>query len=148
MLKGLIADTRARLGAVPIEVRLDGAFCQRAVLDVLEGSGVEYAMRLPMWEWLGIRERVRERKTSERVGKRLDGFSTRLRIEKWKRTVRVVVFRKKLSGKPAKAYQLNLFQPDDGFYEYSMVVTNKDVSERTVWHFMAGRGGTRRPWAS
>lgn len=141
MLKGLIADTRARLGSVPIEVRLDGAFCQSAVLDVLEGSGVQYAMKLPMWEWLGIRERVRERKTWERVGKRLDGFSTRLRIAKWKRTVRVVVFRKKISGKPAKAYQLDLFQPDDGFYEYSMVMTNKEVSERAVWHFMAGRGG-------
>jgi hypothetical protein len=141
MLKALIADTRARLGPVPIEVRLDGAFCQSAVLDILEGSGVEYAMKLPMWEWLGIRERVRKRKAWQRVGDRLEGFSTKLPIEKWKRTVRVVVFRKKISGKPAKDYQLNLFQPDDGFYEYSMVVTNKEVSERTVWHFMAGRGG-------
>jgi len=141
MLKNLIDDTRVRLGSVPIEVRLDGAFCQSAVLDVLEGSGIEYAMKMPMWDWLGIRERVRRRKAWARVGERLDGFSTRLRIEKWKRSVRVVVFRKKISGKPAKAYQLDLFQPDDGFYEYSMVVTNKEVSERTVWHFMAGRGG-------
>ena len=131
----------ARLGSVPIEVRLDGAFCQNAVLDVLEGSGIEYAMKMPMWDWLGIRKRILERKTWIRVGDRLEGFSTRLRIEKWKRTLRVVIFRKKISGPPAKAYQLDLYQPDDGFYEYSMVVTNKAVSERTVWHFMAGRGG-------
>jgi hypothetical protein len=141
MLEGLIDDTRARLGSVPIEVRLDGAFCQKAVFDVLEGSGVEYAMKMPMWHWLGIRDRIRARKSWTRVGDQLEGFSTQLRIEKWKRTVRVVVFRKTISGKPAKDYQLDLFQPDDGFYEYSMGVTHKDVSERTVWHFMAGRGG-------
>jgi hypothetical protein len=64
-----------------------------------------------------------------------------LRIEKWERTERVVVFRKKISGKPAKDFQLNLFQPDDGFYEYSMVSTNKTCHERTLWAFMAGRGG-------
>jgi hypothetical protein len=140
MLESLINDTRSRLGSVPIEVRLDGAFCQSPVLEVLEGSGVAYAMKMPMWDWLGIRERVRKRKSWARVADRLEGFSTRLRIDKWKRTVRVVIFRKKISGRPAKRFQLDLFQPDDGFYEYSMVVTNKLVSERTVWHFMAGRG--------
>ena len=51
------------------------------------------------------------------------------------------MFRKRISGRPSRAFQLDLFQPDDGFYEYSMVVTNKAVSSRTVWKFMAGRGG-------
>jgi hypothetical protein len=145
MLERLIGETRTRLGSVPIEVRLDGAFCQKAVLDLLEGSGVEYAMKMPMWDWLGIRDRVRSRKGWERVDDRIGAFSTRLRIGKWKRTVRVVVFRKKISGRPYRAFQLDLFQPDDGFYEYSMVVTNKTVSSRTVWKFMAGRGGHEKP---
>ena len=55
--------------------------------------------------------------------------------------MRVIVYRKRISGKPSKAFQLNLFQPDDGYFEYSMVVTNKAESERAVWLFMAGRGG-------
>jgi hypothetical protein len=141
MLDELISETRERLGSVPIEVRLDGAFCQKAVLDVLEGSGVEYAMKMPMWPWLNLRDRVKRRKAWVRVDSTRSAFSTQLWIPKWKMTVRVVVYRKKISGKPAKAYQLNLFQPDDGFYEYSTVVTNKTTSERSVWHFMAGRGG-------
>ncbi|MCG8589026.1 MAG: transposase [Proteobacteria bacterium] len=141
MLGELIEDARSRAPGAPIEVRLDGAFCQKAVLDVLERSGVEYAMKMPMWEWLGILDRVRRRKTWARIDDRRSAFSTDLRIEKWKRTVRVVVYRKKISGKPAKAFQLGLFQPDDGYFEYSMVVTNKVESERVVWHFMAGRGG-------
>lgn len=141
MLSELIKDSRCRAPGAPIEVRLDGAFCQKAVLDVLEASGVEYAMKMPMWEWLGIRDRVGRRKSWSRIDDRRSAFSTDLRIEKWKRTVRVIVYRKKISGKPARSFQLNLFQPDDGYFEYSMVVTNKTESERAVWSFMAGRGG-------
>jgi hypothetical protein len=141
MLGSLIDDARRRAPGAPIEVRLDGAFCQSAVLDVLDGSGVEYAMKMPMWEWLGIRDRVWRRKSWMRIDDRRSSFSTRLRIEKWNRTVRVVIYRKKISGKPARSFQLNLFQPDDGFYEYSMVLTNKRESDRSIWHFMAGRGG-------
>ena len=37
----------------------------------------------------------------------------------------------------AKNYQLDLFDPDDGYYEYSAIVTNKEV---TLWYFMCGRG--------
>jgi len=141
MLSELIADSRRRAPGAPIEIRLDGAFCQKAVLDVLEVSGVEYAMKMPMWEWLGIRDRVRRRKTWIRVDDRRSAFSTALRIEKWKRTVRVIVYRKRISGKPARSFQLDLFQPDDGYFEYSMIMTNKAESERVIWHFMAGRGG-------
>lgn len=140
-LDELIDDVRERLGPVPVEVRLDSAFCQRAVFELLTASGVQYAIKLPMWKWLEVRGRITKRKRWTRVNASVDAFSMPLRIEKWERSERVVVFRKKISGKPAKAFQLELFQPDDGFYEYSMVATNKTCSEATVWAFMAGRGG-------
>ena len=139
-LRLLIDDTRERVGPVPIEIRLDGAFCQAPVLELLGASGVEFAMKLPMWKWLDVRDRIRQRKSWSKVHGSVDAFSLRLRLKPWKRTERVVVFRKKISGKPAKDFQLELFQPDDGFYEYSMVVTNKTDSVATTWHFMAGRG--------
>ena len=139
-LRFLIDDVRERLGNVPIEVRLDGAFCQAPVLELLAASGVDFAMKLPIWKWLDVRDRIHKRKTWSKVHASVDGFSLRLRLKAWKRTERVVVFRKRISGKPAKDFQLELFQPDDGFYEYSMVVTNKTDSEATIWQFMAGRG--------
>ncbi len=58
-----------------------------------------------------------------------------------------MVLRKHVSGKPKKGFQLDLFQPDDGHSEYSMVVTNKVVGERTVWDFMTGRGGHEKTLA-
>ena len=146
-LRFLIDDVRERLGAVPIEVRLDGAFCQAPVLELLTASRVEFAMKMPMWKWLGVRERIDSRKQWVRVNDRLSAFSLRLRIEPWKRSERIVVLRKRISGKPAKHFQLDLFQPDDGYYEYSMIVTNKTESEATVWAFMAGRGGHEKTLA-
>ena len=143
----LIDATRARLGAVPIEVRLDGAFCQKAVFELLEASGVEYALRVPMWQWLHVREKIDARKRWTRIGPRLQAFSISHRIEKWGRTERIVVFRKQVSGKSWRNFQLDLFSPDDGHYEYSMVATNKGVSERAVWAFMAGRGGHEKTLA-
>ena len=139
-LRFLIDEVRQSIGNVPIEVRLDGAFCQAPVLELLAASGVDFAMKLPMWKWLDVRDRIKKRKSWTKVHASVDGFSLRLRLKPWKRTERVVVFRKRISGKPAKDFQLELFQPDDGFYEYSMVVTNKSDSEATIWHFMAGRG--------
>lgn len=139
-LAELIEDARARAGSVPIEVRMDAAFCQRPVLDLLASSGVEYALRLPMWDWLHVRDRISARKQWKKITKSVDGFSMQVRIPKWERIERVVVFRKRISGKPARKFQLDLFQPDDGFFEYSMVATNKTVDERSIWHFMAGRG--------
>jgi hypothetical protein len=139
-LRFLIDEVRQRLGNVPIEVRLDGAFCQAPVLDLLAASGVDFAMKLPMWKWLDVRDRINRRKSWVKVHASVDAFSLYLRLKPWKRTERVVVFRKRISGKPAKDFQLELFQPDDGYYEYSMVVTNKPDSEATIWHFMAGRG--------
>ena len=140
-LQELLAEIRAQLGPVPLEVRLDGAFCQKAILELLTASGVEYAIKMPLWKWLEVQPRIAQRKQWTRVNASVDAFSMPLRIEKWGRTERVVVFRKRISGAPAKAFQLELFQPDDGFYEYSMVTTNKVCRERTLWSFMAGRGG-------
>ncbi len=146
-LEEVLASAREALGPIPLEVRLDGAFCQRAVFECLTAAGVEYAVRVPKWHWLGIREVMAQRKRWKRIGRRLEAFSVNHRIAKWQRTERIVVFRKHVSGKPKKGFQLDLFQPDDGQYEYSMVATNKAVSERAVWDFLAGRGGHEKTLA-
>lgn len=51
-----------------------------------------------------------------------------------------MIYRKRVFHKTAKNFQLDLFDPNDGYYEYSAVVTNKAVTGRTLWHFMNARG--------
>jgi hypothetical protein len=84
---------------------------------------------------------IASRRRWTRVDGYVDGFETRLRIDKWERTERVVVYRKRVWHKSRKNFQLDLFSPDDGHYEYSAVATNKTLKVAALWHFMAGRGG-------
>lgn len=141
-IEQLIERLRGRLGSGPVvEMRMDGAFFRDDVLAVLaRARGVEYAIKVPFYQWLGLKELIAQRCRWQRVGAGVSGFERRLSIESWARRCRVVIYRKRVYHRTAKNYQLDLFDPDDGYYEYSAVVTNKTVSARTLWHFMAARG--------
>ena len=141
LLEFLVADLRENVTPRWVEVRLDAAFFRREILDFLATSGVQYAIKVPFWEWLGVRDEVRRRRRWKRVRPGLQAFSTRLPIPQWGQTLRVVIYRKHVSHKTRKNFQLDLFHPDDGHYEYSAVATNKTVGVRVLWAFMAGRGG-------
>jgi hypothetical protein len=141
VLTFLVNDVREQLSPRHLEARLDGAFFRREILDFLESSGVEYAMKAPLWDWLGIRDEIRRRRRWKRVRPGLQGFATSLKIPKWGLTLRVVIYRKHVSHRTRKNFQLDLFHPDNGHYEYSAVATNKAVGLRALWDFMAGRGG-------
>ena len=64
-----------------------------------------------------------------------------LAVPAWSRVMRVVVYRKRVRHRTPKSYQLDTFDPDDGYFEYSAIVTNKEVTGRTLRFFMC-RGGT------
>lgn len=123
-----------------LEMRMDGAFFRADVIDLLEAEGAEYAIKVPFYEWLGLKERVGRRRRWRRVDDGVECFEERIRVKPWSRTLRVVIYRKQVRHRTAKNYQLDLFDPDDGYYEYSAIVTNKTVSGRTLWFFLCGRG--------
>ena len=54
--------------------------------------------------------------------------------------MRIVIYRKKVHHKSPKNYQLDLFDPSNGHWEYSAVTTNKTLAPKALWDFMAGRG--------
>ncbi len=140
-LRVLLDDLRERFGRrLRIELRLDGAFYLPGVLRFLDGADAEWAMKVPLWQWLGIREEIAARHRWERVDGRIDGFETWLVLRQWERVERVVVYRKRVYHRTRKNFQLDLFTPDDGHFEYSAVATNKTLGVRALWHFMAGRG--------
>jgi hypothetical protein len=65
----------------------------------------------------------------------------------WEKTLRVVVYRKIVHHETKKNYQLNLFDPADGYFEYSAVSTNLTLSAGALWSFMAGRGAQEKTFA-
>ncbi len=74
-------------------------------------------------------------------------MTLRIDQDRWDRTERVVVYRKRVSHKSRKNFQLDLYSPDDGHYEYSAVATNKTLQIAPLWHFMAGRGAHEKTYA-
>ena len=123
-----------------LELRMDGAFLHEAVIDVLEEEGCLYAIKVPFWRWLGLRARMARRRHWERVDETTESFDQWLWVPARSRVMRVVVYRERVRHLTAKNNQLDFFDPDDGYYEYSAIVTNNEVTGRALWFFTCGRG--------
>jgi hypothetical protein len=140
-LRELLAQLTATLGAgYRHEFRMDGAFCRRDVLALLERAGAEYAIKMPFYPWLGLKARVQATRVWTRVTATVSCAEHWLDVTQWDRRLRVVVYRTRVQHVTAKNFQLDLFDPDDGHYEYSAVTTNKTLGGAALWAFMCGRG--------
>jgi hypothetical protein len=122
-----------------IEIRLDGAFFREEIVSWLD-SRAEYAIRAPFYHWVGLKQLAENRQRWTRVRADLYGFFADLWIRPWQRSVRVAIFRKRVAHRSPKNFQLDLFDPSDGHWEYSAIATNKEVGLKTLWDFLAGRG--------
>jgi hypothetical protein len=140
-LRDLFEQVRTTLQRVRgVEFRMDGAFFRQDVLGLLERKGAEYAIKVPFYHWVGLKDLIRERRRWERVEAGIDCFEKEVDLEAWNRRMRVVIYRKRVRHESAKNYQLDLFDPSDGHWEYSAVVTNKEITGRNLWYFICGRG--------
>ena len=147
-VRDLIEDVRMRLGrALPLEFRMDGAFFQREIIELLERKRAGYAVKVPFFKWLGLLPMIRERQRWHALREGMGYFEISLDIAAWEKTLRVVVYRKPVHHETKKNYQLDLFDPDDGYFEYSAVSTNLTLSAAALWDFMAGRGAQEKTFA-
>src|SRR5262249_35908714 len=83
---------------------------------------------------------IRRQPTWTRVTHDVSGFALPDAITPWGFPIAVTMYRKKVRHRTAKNFQLDLFDPNDGYYEYSAVASNLPLMIRNLWHFMAGRG--------
>jgi hypothetical protein len=147
-VRDLIDDVKRRLGrALLLEFRMDGAFFQREMIDLLERKGAGYAIKVPFFKWLGLLPLIREHQRWQALREGMGCFELSLPIAAWQKTLRVVVYRKPVHHETKKNYQLDLFDPDDGYFEYSAVSTNLTLNAAALWDFMAGRGAQEKTFA-
>ena len=147
-VRDLIEDVRRRLGrSLPLEFRMDGAFFQREMIELLERKEARYAIKVPFFKWLGLLALIRERQQWQALREGMGCFELSLNVAAWEKTLRVVVYRKPVHHETKKNYQLDLFDPDDGYFEYCAVSTNLTLSAGALWDFMAGRGAQEKTFA-
>jgi hypothetical protein len=146
-LRELIHELRDRFGrSLPLEFRMDAAFFQEKTLTLLAREGCEYAIKVGFWKWVGLKALVAAQRDWTRINAQVTAFETALRLEPWDLTLRVVVYRKHVGHQTRKNFQLDLFSPDDGHFEYSAVTTNKALAPAALWAFIAGRGAQEKTY--
>lgn len=147
MIADSIRQVRETLGGkIQIEIRLDSAFFSEKILRFLIKSGLLFAVKMPLWKWTGAKDLINERKRWERASETLSYFETTIELKKWKLAVPVVIYRKCLTKnniKP-KNFQLDLFDPGDGIYEYQVVATNQPLQAKNALDFYNGRCAMER----
>lgn len=147
-LRELQAQVHRSLGrGYRLEFRMDGAFFRQDVISWLERNAAEYAIRVPFYFWIGLKALIQKRRRWSFVEPGVHCFEKRLFLTPWGRTLRVVVYRKRVNHRTRKNFQLNLFDPADGHFEYSAIVTNKMLNGRNLWAFLNGRGSHERAYA-
>ena len=147
-IRDVLRQARKELGSlVTFEFRLDAAFFQRPVLDELSRRGTEYALKVPIVPWLGLRGLVKHCESWHTLNAEMSYFETTLPVPCWEMELPVVVYRRRVGHETRKNFQLDFFLPDDGHYEYSAVTTNKQIGAVALWYFMAGRGAQEKTLA-
>jgi hypothetical protein len=130
-LRVVLGDLRERFGArCRNRARMDGDFCQPWMFPFLNEEQVGYVVKLTLWEWLHLRERIAARQHWTRVTGSVSSFAMRFEIPGWGPRKRVVIYRKRVFHRARKNFQLDLFSPDEGHYEYSAMITHKDLGIR------------------
>jgi hypothetical protein len=74
-LRELIESLRGRLGrALPLEFRMDAAFCQRDVFRLLAARRCAYAIKVGYWSWLPLKALAAARQRWEPLAPDVAGF--------------------------------------------------------------------------
>jgi hypothetical protein len=119
---------------------MDAAFFRQDVLNWLTARGAGYGIKVPFYHWLDLQQYIRSKPTWTRVGQDVSGFVVPAAATPWGKPLWVAIYRKKVRHRTAKNFQLDLFDPDDGHYEYSAITSNLGFTVANLWYFMAGRG--------
>jgi hypothetical protein len=143
-LRELWRQLWATRGRGEVRFRMDGAFFRQDVLTWLKARGVGYAIKVPFYHWLDLQQYIRAQPTWTRVGPDLSGFQVPAARTPWGWPVCVTIYRKRVAHRTAKNFQLDLFDPNDGHYEYSAVTSNLGFTVANLWYFMAGRGNQEK----
>lgn len=139
VIKASVDEIRKALPFAIVEVRMDAAFFQEEVIKYLLREKIEFAIKVPMWKWLNLKEFILLRQRWDHANEKLSYFKGIVPIAAWDLDMEMTFYRTKLSDTPKKGHQLDFFTPDDGVYEHSVILSTKDLTGANLLDFYNGR---------
>jgi hypothetical protein len=146
-LREVIDGLRTQLGRRPLEFRMDAAFFQRDIFRLLTARGCAYAIKVGYWSWLPLKQLAAARQRWLPVAPNVTGFFHDLDIPQWDLRLRVLIYRQHVGHESPRNFQLDLFTPDDGHFEYAAVATNMPLALPALYAFICGRGAQEKTLA-
>ena len=144
-LREVIRSLRAAFGRrLPLEFRMDAAFCQRDIFRLLTAQGCAYAIKVGYWSWLPLKPLAAARQRWLPVAPNVTGFFHDVDVPQWQLRLRVMLYRKHVAHESPRNFQLDLFTPDDGHFEYGAVATNMALDLPALYAFICGRGAQEK----
>ena len=137
-------SVRKRLPHVRLESRVDSAFFDQAMLDMMEEERVEFTGSVPFQRFPDLKAQVLAVTAWERLNETWSYAPSDWKPKSWPRGYRLLLLRKRAVKQRKGPLQLDLFEPRSYEYEYKVVVTNKTEPARTVLHFHNGRGSQEK----
>ena len=135
----VIQMVRRQLSDFKLKFRTDSAFCVPEVISYLLRKNIGFAIKAPFWKLNRLKEVAEQRKRWFRIDQRWSYFWVTSPIDSVDEPHYVLILRKRLK-KTDKPFQLQLFSPNNGIYEYSAIVTgSKSWQPENLVSFVAGR---------
>lgn len=134
----ILKSLRRQLKGYKLRFRGDSAFCTPAILDYFLSHGIGFALKAPFWRLKSLKEGIKNRKRWQHIDRTWSYYWAKDVIDKSEYSHDVLVLRKKI--KKQEQYQLDLFSPNNGVYEYSAIVTDsKEWKAKSLLAYMCGR---------
>jgi len=135
-----IGKIRAFLPTIAIEVRMDSAFFSDEIIRLLDRQGVEFTVSVPFERHARLKQLLESCDTWSRVDSVYRTAEFDWKPKSWNQSFRIVGVKRKDCVQQKGVIQLDLFIPYDINYAFSVIVTNKKISNKAVMQCHQGRG--------
>lgn len=135
-----ISAVKSRLPHAVIEVRMDSAFFSDAIVKALADKGIELTVSVPFARYSELKEIIENRKRWKRMDDTTSFFQASWKPKSWGNKYRFIFVRTRRKVQKKGPVQLDLFEPYDHEYEYSVLITNKKTNAKKTLAYHHGRG--------
>ena len=123
-----------------LEARLDSAFFDHKIFNLLDLYGVEATISVPFERLPALKALLEARRRWRRLDGEWSYFESDWKPKAWPANYRFVFVRHSVRRQQKGPLQLDLFEPRAFDYDYRVVATSKRESARPILQFHHGRG--------